>query len=472
MFPRYLTLDCNQLDQFCLSCSGGALVRRNGKNAGRVYIESLHLKAFMKDAETLNSEMNSRERPPKRDESTKHSQSPSMKRKEAGSPTKRKKSNGGEEVTDKHLLSQSFLGGLEGKRTWFLANSYKDGAGGGLASSHCQVLPSSTIHSADGSEGPDLLKSGVKKKSKKNANTVSPADDKFNGLLASEIKLAYLRKAMKLHDRLALLDNLIVSASGDLPSKEDGEMRQLECLSKPLPCHVQPVSTGDEVGSYFVAEGSKKVDNAQTPVSTVASADVPDSSTRSKPIDHTTTVPSPMNVDKVTSSAAISDSPHASLIPNATAKDVSSPFETFEAPPASPVAGGKVVNEKKPNISTYHSYDYIVREGKEASMAANLLLESFRRNRRQHWASKKGGDSAKCVWCPSGNCSGPSGDALIQCLECDLVGCGPKFLDDEGSSNQHIMLHFLISGHKFGEYKRMIEVRCAAKQMIVVCDTK
>lgn len=41
-----------------------------------------------------------------------------------------------------------------------------------------------------------------------------------------------------------------------------------------------------------------------------------------------------------------------------------------------------------------------------------------------------------------------SGDDLMQCLECSLVGCSPASINV--SSKQHIMMHFLASGHAFG----------------------
>lgn len=118
-----------------------------------------------------------------------------------------------------------------------------------------------------------------------------------------------------------------------------------------------------------------------------------------------------------------------------------------------------------------------VHEGKDASFAANKMLSLFRQNRRKFW-SHSNKSELKCAWCPSsveasknhpaahqefgvikdsrvsnklvhcGNelTSLASGDNLIQCLECDLVGCRSGFV----GGKSHAMLHFLMSGHKYG----------------------
>lgn len=45
----------------------------------------------------------------------------------------------------------------------------------------------------------------------------------------------------------------------------------------------------------------------------------------------------------------------------------------------------------------------------------------------------------------------PSGDELIQCLECSMVACGPYATSP--CTKQHMMCHFLTTGHNFGEYQ-------------------
>jgi hypothetical protein len=119
-----------------------------------------------------------------------------------------------------------------------------------------------------------------------------------------------------------------------------------------------------------------------------------------------------------------------------------------------------------------------VREGKDASFVANKILSSFRQNRRKFWNTRNTSE-IKCLWCSSiesakkstnnpparefgaiesphisakggqrGNdlITCPSGDNLIQCLECDLIGCRSGLVGGES----HSMLHFLMSGHRYG----------------------
>ena len=98
------------------------------------------------------------------------------------------------------------------------------------------------------------------------------------------------------------------------------------------------------------------------------------------------------------------------------------------------------------------AYNCAIQEGRAQIMAANLLLESFRRTRRQYLSNKV----FKCAWCDSTDKTGTgvkccSGDSLIKCLECDLIGCGSSLSRDRGCKKQHIMLHFLVSGHRYGK---------------------
>ena len=53
MFPRFLSLDCKQMDDFCLGCVED---NPNVKRLGRIYIEALHLQAFLKDPHTIELE--------------------------------------------------------------------------------------------------------------------------------------------------------------------------------------------------------------------------------------------------------------------------------------------------------------------------------------------------------------------------------------------------------------------------------
>jgi hypothetical protein len=135
-------------------------------------------------------------------------------------------------------------------------------------------------------------------------------------------------------------------------------------------------------------------------------------------------------------------------------------------------------------VASNANFEWALYEGKKVSLAANKLVESFRRNRKTIWANKHGNEKKayKCAWCPASSASfdkagtsfnfqfgvireniiseednscmdhEESGDALIQCLECNLVGCAPNVLN-RGSSDktQHAMLHFLMSGHRLGE---------------------
>jgi len=47
-------------------------------------------------------------------------------------------------------------------------------------------------------------------------------------------------------------------------------------------------------------------------------------------------------------------------------------------------------------------------------------------------------------------CHIPRGDELMQCLECSMIACGPVSLSCNQNSKQHLLQHFLTSGHSFG----------------------
>ena len=44
----------------------------------------------------------------------------------------------------------------------------------------------------------------------------------------------------------------------------------------------------------------------------------------------------------------------------------------------------------------------------------------------------------------------PRGDELMMCLECSMIACGPVSLSYNQKSKQHLLQHFLVSGHSFG----------------------
>ena len=509
MFPRFLTLDCNQLDDFTIG-----RVECDGRNPGRIYIESLHLKDFLKDPETILSHHNTmlkessgkltgkRARMTKKQivESKAKDASPTLSKKkkiQEQTPKKETKSTNRagtnsystpkgssnkllediEKIIDPDLLSQSYFGGMEGKRTWILANNHKKGMGGGIAASHCQVLPSSTLQALKTHGSEDLQKSDNKIPKK------TTSDEKFKALLSSEIRLVSLRKAMKLHDRTAVVDNFISNTSEESRPQVDREMKALESLIKPLPGFVMPSPDLDDdekdsnkahsvlsLGSDFVQkiEGAPKnieKKSGETNGSVIATS------------NNSTSILKPLLLEPSPSTSSISTA-------RGTQHKQSSPEkkERGASTTGRPTKHRKISKSESLAIPE-PNYDRALREGKQASLAANLLLESFRRNRRAFWAQTlHGGNVKKCLWCPSSrnattvvsnasgeefgvirectkynNCSsqthgGAAGDGLIQCLECDMTGCGPTYLDNRDGNNQHAMLHFLMSGHKFGEF--------------------
>ena len=164
----------------------------------------------------------------------------------------------------------------------------------------------------------------------------------------------------------------------------------------------------------------------------------------------------------------------------------SSTFGTLrkkELSPREALPSNKRHAEQEVKTSNDHpesNVDVAMHEGKAAAVAANMMLDSFRRNRRKYWAQKlkDGTPATACAWCPTEVTSGSkhefgaiaagvvspkeeepdrycgaTGDALIQCLECDLVGCAPASITGKKGGHQHIMMHFLMSGHQFGGYR-------------------
>jgi len=475
MFPRFLTLDCNQLDDFTLRHVDGGDTR---KNLGRIYIESLHLKEFLKDPESILAHRRSlmKEAPGKstgkRSRETKKSisavgssSSISLSSKKSKSKEQNQKSKTTpklssqtlsstsaaskerklspeemERVSNSNLLSQSYFGGLEGKRTWLVANAHRKGVGGGLASSHCQIVPSSTLHDNSADQSDSKILEGKEK---------STSDDYFKSLVASEIKLASLRKSFRLHDRTAMIDKFISNRSDDSRPLEDRETKVLESLLKPPTGFVVPDTLlKDEDQSKNPTEKSENDTNNNQNKHSEIPAFAADKSSDLK---------SENKLPSTTSSSTNNNASNARKSKDNPKKDRGT-------------ASASKRNSSSKVVNTESAYDRALQEGKQASIRANLLLDAFRRNRRNFWTNLP----PKCLWCPSESTestnkkttpnvskvgvnsmnesilSRASGDSLIQCLECDMVGCGPTFLDNRYGNNQHAMLHFLMSGHKFG----------------------
>lgn len=485
MFPRFLSLDGKQMDDFCMGCVKD---RPSMKNIGRIYIEALHLKDFLKSPEDIISQRNTSAKGSGKRGRNNNAES-SSKKKNHSSPSKRGKEKSDEKVTDNKLLSQSYFGGLEGKRTWFLTNSNQVGKGGGIAGTFCKILPSSALIVTRTGEDSKLLKATAKKSQK----GLSPSDEALNNMLSSEIKLTSLRKAMRLYDQT-------------IPEDANLELTRLENLVKPLPGYTHP-SPSDSKKASHRTDGMQKdgseLSNDEPMAVTPAAADTPTSSpdvgSQSMDIDIKgkkndsdgiksdkmiipgPTTPSNDNapVTPVPSNDTLLKEGSPSMkSPELKSMDVLSLNERF----------AKLEDTLKESCHRPKSnFERTMHEGKEAALAANMLLESFGRNRRKFWAQKlKNGKPPKCAWCPDASCSassraknsssfefgvikdnialskvdeddsgvhcGATGDALIQCLECDLVGCAPILTNREKSGNQHAMLHFLMSGHRFGEY--------------------
>ena len=388
-----------------------------------------------------------------------------------------------------------------------------------MTGSLCQILPSSTLQCADsmhwncvqmeGVEEPAMLKT-ARKKPKKGS---SPADEEFNLLLSSEIRLASLRKAMKLHDRTVPFDAFVSSASEDIRPRDDEELKSLEGLTKRLPGYIQPdlepcdsVCISDLVG--FVRKNDAIINKEADIQASLSGIDIHTVAMEKKVNEgahnneaYSTIQDKELCERRDPRPAARNDNcNHVKCKPSFSASiklpDIAhSSKESFlkELTKTSseklPSEHGKMTNKTEPTDISQpflleSSYDRVVQEGLEASLAANLLLDSFRRNRRTYWANKfNNANALTCVWCSVSNnattrdmndsndefgvikddisfkkysCAshmswGATGDALIQCMECGFVGCGPRFLDERGCGSQHAMLHFLMSGHKFGE---------------------
>jgi len=91
-----------------------------------------------------------------------------------------------------------------------------------------------------------------------------------------------------------------------------------------------------------------------------------------------------------------------------------------------------------------------------ASSKVEEWLEVIRGGRKAYFDGERVEHSrSHCAWCPRPSNKTefiknrhPSGDELMQCLECSVVGCGPNSTCPD--SSMHMMCHFIASGHQFG----------------------
>jgi hypothetical protein len=411
MFPRNLNLDAKAIDDFCME-----KVDR-GKNSARLYIESLHLKPFMKDKETLMDGLNPKRKDsqvqsnhtPKRPCLPLRRSSPEGKAKSTEQSTKHDKDEG---IMDRNLLSQMYFGGFDGKRSCFLSNGGSE-AGGGIAASYCQFLPQQPLNQWD---HPATHAGVLTARKKKNGTNSSLSDDHFNHALLFEKKLAMLRNQMKLYNRLSILDNFVTSDTVGSPSKDDGDVKRLQSLIKPIGGYTPPSVDATE---------------SDTTIRRGNSALAASSCIENQEIAHT-----PENSSPSMSIESPKRELHQSEENYNKQADVSNIIE------------GDNTHGKTEYDSMYES---VVQEGRAQSLAANLLLESFRRSRRTYLYNN---NHFKCAWCSGSSSLCCSGDSLIQCLDCDLVGCGSSLSDNRSCGKQHIMLHFLLSGHRYGKLTR------------------
>lgn len=283
-------------------------------------------------------------------------------------------------------------------------------------------MPLQSLHHSDSEQNACVLKSNRHE----TTNNTSSSDEKFNDMLSSEKKLATLRNQMKLYNRLDVLDNFVVSSgqSSTLMTK-DAEAQRLQGLIVAIDGYVPP---------SIDASGSKQSDASPDRGSNVVEASHPASETKTK----TDGSPSQKNMQTPESTSGSKS--------NNSSPDKSSSPEKSDA-------------QVLANISPTHhtdAYRDAVKEGQAQSMAANMLLESFRCNRKSYLSNRE----FKCAWCSSttddSNRDCCSGDGLIQCLDCNLVGCGTSLSMDGSCGKQHMMLHFLLSGHRYGEHCLLI----------------
>ena len=397
MFPRFLSLNCKQMDDFCMGCVED---NPNVKSLGRIYIEALHLREFLKNPQTIESEKNrstlkvigKRLREPKPLPISKRSSSSSLNHKSKESH---------EELFN---LSQAYFGGLEGRRTW-LRNANEDIENRGEA---FQLVGDFASHE-------DI----------KYQKTVPPSNELLE---KSVVMLA------------SFLDDTLVPDRAILPkSQDDG--------AKLLSASAPSISKSPESGGSI--HHSDEIIHASIEIPPVCS-------------------------DTATSPATVK-------ISNECLPKLDN-LEENEKLSSDTLSVDMISNAMNHSQRVKSNFECALREGKDAALKANQLLSSFRRNRRKYWENKlrKNGKAPQCLWCPHNDSRSEiqfgamkdkeatsttlhsgviscmqhesCGDALIQCLECDLVGCAPMLLSKENSDcHQHALLHFLMSGHRFGE---------------------
>ena len=97
----------------------------------------------------------------------------------------------------------------------------------------------------------------------------------------------------------------------------------------------------------------------------------------------------------------------------------------------------------------------------ELSVHVEPMLEVVRQNRDLYFSTiphAVGSLPVQCRWCPRNEEDQKrskyyvpplTADDLIQCLECGYIGCGPNFAN-KNMNREHIILHFISSGHNFG----------------------
>lgn len=113
-----------------------------------------------------------------------------------------------------------------------------------------------------------------------------------------------------------------------------------------------------------------------------------------------------------------------------------------------------------------------------ANSRVEIWMATIRQNRLAHW--KQGAhsptDSSRpnCKQCSKKAKSGrvlPSGDALMQCLDCSLILCGSDCLTQDNGGRRHMQQHFLLSNHNFaitcGEKGEIFCMKCGD---FVYCD--
>jgi hypothetical protein len=517
MFPRFLSLDCNKLDEFCMGRVTDA------ENTGRIYIEALHLKDFLKDTDTLTKEYIKKGR----NKRASPSRSPSKKKSRAADA---------KDIADEKALSQSFWGGMEGKRTWILSNSDI-----GIAGTYCGLVPQFGSSQED---DPILQELNTKKI----LLEVESSDEALDLLLNSELRLRSLRKTFKLHDKTAMFDSYVCNTSDDALPPQDDEFKVLEDLVKPLPGTQPPIFINTNPQGAATADEKKNVEKStdadyapSTPLTLgqpatktdeakdteekladivshkmtakeateqVVNSDAMPSSTSEEPhvlLSQQSAISTPMEVeDKATEFTSKKNITGEKKVvvgaqgPSERKKIIAPSVENPQDQPAvkqssenvnGRAAGTKAIATQRqwPSLlketvieeTTESLHKRAVHEGKDASFAANRMLSTFRQNRRNFWSVRKKSEM-RCVWCSCSDeastksthnhpahkfgvikdalvskkgdqCGNAlvvcaSGDNLIQCLECNLIGCRSGFV----GGKSHAMLHFLMSGHKYG----------------------